>query len=142
LLVISLMPDIRRIFQYHGAEHMTVHAFEHGEKLTVKNIKKYTTLHPRCGTSFVLIVFILSIFFFTFIPVKGYFYRLGMRLLLLPLIAGVSYEFLRFAGKNFDNPIVKLIFSPGILLQKITTKKPEDHMIEVAIKALNAAVSK
>jgi uncharacterized protein YqhQ len=140
LLVISLLPDIKRIFQYHGAEHMTVHAYEQGEKLTVKNVKKYTTLHPRCGTNFILIVFVLSIIFFTFVHVEGYFSRLGARLLLLPVIAGVSYEFLRFAGKYYENPLVKVIVFPGLFLQNITTRKPDDSMIEVAIKALKAAV--
>jgi uncharacterized protein YqhQ len=140
LMIISLMPDIRRIFQYHGAEHMTVHCYEKKEKLTIKNIRKYSTLHPRCGTNFIMIVFIVSIFFFSFIPVKTFIYKLGMRLLLLPLIAGISYEFLKLAGKYYENPIVKVLNYPGIALQMITTKKPEDDMIEVAIKSLNTAV--
>lgn len=142
LFLISLMPDIKRVFQYHGAEHMTVHAYEHGEKLTVKNIRKYQTMHPRCGTNFLLIVFMVSIFVFSFLPADSFFIKLGLRLLLLPLIAGISYEFLKFGGKNYDNPAVKVLVYPGILLQKITTKIPEDQMIEVAIKALNAAISK
>ncbi|MBT3720898.1 DUF1385 domain-containing protein [archaeon] len=141
LLLISLMPDIRRIFQYHGAEHMTVFAYENKEKLTVKNVKKYTTLHPRCGTSFLLLVFVLSVFFFTLIKVEGYFPRLGLRLLLLPLIAGVSYEILKFAGKHTDNIFVKILIAPGLLLQKITTRRPTDDMLEVAIKSLKAALS-
>lgn len=141
LLIISLMPDIRRIFQYHGAEHKTVFAYENKEKLTVKNIKKYTTLHPRCGTSFLLIVFVLSVFFFTLVRVQGYLPRLGIRLLMLPLIAGVSYELLRFAGKHTDNFFVKILISPGLFLQKITTREPSDEMIEVAIKSLKAALS-
>ena len=138
--LISLMPDIRRIYQYHGAEHKTVFCHENKEKLTVKNAQKYSTLHPRCGTNFLLIVFVLSIFFFTFIKVKGYFPRLGLRILLLPLIAGVSYEFLKFAGDHFDNPIVKLVAWPGLMMQKITTKEPTDDMVEVAIKSLKAVL--
>ncbi|MBN2368297.1 DUF1385 domain-containing protein [Candidatus Woesearchaeota archaeon] len=140
LYIISLMPDIRRVFQYHGAEHMTVHAYEHGEKLTVKNIRKHTTLHPRCGTNFLLIVFILSIFFFTAIPVRTYLYRLGIRLLLLPLIAGIAYEILKVSGKYYENPIVKLMAWPGLMLQKITTREPEDDMINVAIKSLKSVI--
>ncbi len=140
LLIIAQLPDIKRIFQYHGAEHMTVHAYENKEKLTIKNIKKYSTLHPRCGTNFILIVFILSLLIFTMIPYRGYFFRLGTRLLLLPLIAGLSYEFLKFAGKYQDNNFVKILTYPGLLLQKITTKKPEDKMIEVAIKSLKALI--
>jgi uncharacterized protein YqhQ len=142
LLIISLMPDIRRIFQYHGAEHMAVHCFEHGEKLTVKNVRKYTTLHPRCGTNFILIVFIVSLLFFSFLPVEGYLLKLAARILFLPLIAGISYEFLKLAGKYHEkSSLVRLLDYPGLLLQKITTRRPEDGMIEVAIKAL-AAVKK
>ncbi len=140
LFIISLMPDIKRVFQYHGAEHMTVHCYEKGEKLTIENIKKYTTLHPRCGTNFLLIVLIVSIFLFSFIPVKTFVYRLGMRLLLLPIVAGISYEFLKLAGKYYENPIIKLLTYPGIMLQKITTKRPEEDMIEVAVKALKTAI--
>jgi uncharacterized protein YqhQ len=143
LLLISLMPDIRRIFQYHGAEHMAVHCFEHGEKLTVKNVKKYTTLHPRCGTNFILIVFIVSMLFFSFLPLDGYLQKLAARIIFLPVIAGVSYEFLKLAGKYHEkSALVRLLDYPGLLLQKITTRKPEDGMIEVAIKALNAVKKK
>jgi uncharacterized protein YqhQ len=141
LVVISAFSDIKKVFQYHGAEHMTVLCYENNENLTVKNIKKFSTLHPRCGTNFILIVFVVSIFIFSFIPVKTLFYRFGMRLVLLPLIAGISYEILRFAGKHYDNILVKILIFPGILMQKITTKKPKDYMIKVAIKALKAAIS-
>lgn len=142
LSLISLMPDIKRVFQYHGAEHKAVYCYENGEKLTVKNVQKYTTLHPRCGTNFILIVFVISIFFFTVINVQGFFARLGIRLLLLPLIAGVSYEVLRYAGKHFENKLVKAIIWPGLMLQKITTKEPDDDMVEVAIISLEAALGK
>jgi uncharacterized protein YqhQ len=140
LLIISRLPDIKRIFQYHGAEHKTVYCYENKEPLTVKNVQKYTTLHPRCGTNFILIVFVTSLIIFTIIPVQNYWQRLGLRLLLLPLIAGVSYEILRFAGRHFKNPIVKLIIWPGLMLQKITTKQPDDDMVEVAIKSLKAVI--
>ncbi len=140
LFLISLFPDVRRVFQYHGAEHKTVACYEKKEKLSVNNIKKYSTIHPRCGTSFLLIVFVLSIFFFTLVQVQGYFQRLGMRLLLLPLIAGISYELLKFAGKHYNNSFVKILVSPGLLLQKITTKEPTNDMIEVAVKSLKAVV--
>ncbi len=141
LFLISLMPDIRRIFQYHGAEHMTVFAYEHGEKLTIKNIRKYSTMHPRCGTNFILIVIVLSVILFSFLPVGTLVQRFAYRLLLLPVIAGISYEFLRFGGRHFENIFVKILVYPGILLQKITTREPDDSMIEVAIKALKAAIS-
>lgn len=138
LFLISLMPDIKKVFQYHGAEHMTVHCYEHNEKLTIKNIKKYETLHPRCGTNFILIVFIFSIIIFSFINHKNFLIKLIIRILLIPIIAGISYEFLKFSGKHINNPIVKILNTPGMFLQKITTKKPNDEMIKVAIKALNA----
>ena len=140
LIAISFMPDIKRIFQYHGAEHKTVYCFENKELLTVKNVQKYTTLHPRCGTNFILIVFVASLLVFTLIPVQGYWARLGFRLLLLPLIAGMSYEILKFAGNHFENPLVKLMIWPGLMLQKITTKQPDDDMVEVAIKSLKAVI--
>ncbi len=136
LLVISLMPDVKRIFQYHGAEHKTVFAYENKEKLKVKNIKKYSTLHPRCGTSFILIVLVISIFVFSFIKTDTLLLRFGYRILLLPVITGISYEYLRFAGKYHNHPLVKITVFPGLLLQKITTKEPEDDMIEVAIAAI------
>jgi uncharacterized protein YqhQ len=140
LLLISLMPDIKRIFQYHGAEHMTVFAYEHGENLTVKNIRKYSTLHPRCGTNFIMIVIILSILVFSFLPVGTFIERFAYRILLLPVIAGIAYEFLRLGGKFYGNPLVKFLVYPGILLQKITTRQPDDKMIEVAVAAINASV--
>ena len=140
LLLISLMPDIRRVFQYHGAEHKTVHCYENKEKLTVKNVQKYTTLHPRCGTSFILIVFIMSIVFFSFIQTQNYAERLGLRLLLLPLIAGISYEALRGSASRMNNPLVRIMVFPGLMLQRITTKQPDDKMVEIAIRSLKAAL--
>ncbi|MCM2325138.1 MAG: DUF1385 domain-containing protein [Candidatus Woesearchaeota archaeon] len=140
LSAISFMPDIRRVFQYHGAEHKAVYCYESKKPLTVKNVQKFSTLHPRCGTNFILIVFVLSIFFFTIVNVQGFFYKLALRILMLPIIAGFSYEVLKFAGNHFENPIVKAIIWPGLMLQKITTKEPEDDMVEVAIKSLKAVL--
>ena len=142
LLGISLLSDVRRLFQYHGAEHKAVHCYEAGKKLTVKNVQSFTTLHPRCGTSFILIVFIISILFFSLFPVSGYIDRLLLRLLLLPVIAGVSYELLRASGKHSEKGIVKFFIYPGLMLQKITTKEPTDDMVEVAIKSLKLALPK
>lgn len=141
VLVISLMDDVKRLFQYHGAEHMAVHCYEAKKKLTVANVKKYSTLHPRCGTSFILIVLVLSIIIYTFIPQTVNFWsKLGLRLLLLPVIAGVSYEILRLAGKFSDNIIMRIVVWPGMMMEKITTSIPDNKQIEVSIKALEAVL--
>ncbi|MFH2021485.1 MAG: DUF1385 domain-containing protein [archaeon] len=140
LLLISLFPDIKRVFQYHGAEHKTVSCFESKQKLTVANVQKFSTFHPRCGTSFVLIVFVFSILLFSLVGVEGYFPRLGLRLLMLPVIAGISYETLRFSAKHSSNILVKILIAPGLWLQRITTKQPTDDMVEVAIASLKAAL--
>ena len=135
--VISLMKDIQRVFQYHGAEHMVVHAFEAGKKLTVQNIRKFSTKHPRCGTSFIFIVLIISIIVFSLIFTEHWYYKLLWRVLLMPVIAGVSYEILKLAGKFRNSIIMKIISAPGLWIQKITTKQPTDQMIKVAITSLN-----
>ncbi|WHH61684.1 DUF1385 domain-containing protein [Petroclostridium sp. X23] len=135
ILLISKMQDIQKVFQYHGAEHKTIHCYEHNEELTVDNVKKYTTLHPRCGTSFLLIVMVVSIIVFSFISWQNIVIRLVSRLLLLPLVAGVSYEIIKYAGK-YQNPFTCVISKPGILLQKLTTREPDGSQIEVAIEAL------
>jgi len=141
LLAISMMDDVQKMFEYHGAEHMTVHCYEAKKKLTVENVKKFKTLHPRCGTEFLLLVFVISIIFYMFIPLGTNFWmKYFLRILLLPIIAGVSYELLKVSGLHYDNWFFKMIAAPGMLLQKITTKKPNDKQIEVAIKSLNAAV--
>ena len=137
--LISKMEDIKRVFMYHGAEHKTINCLEHGEDLTPENIKKYSRLHKRCGTSFLLIVMIISIFFFMFIHVDSRVLRLVLRLVLIPVIAGVSFEFIRLAGRS-DNALINLLSKPGLLLQHITTKEPEDDMIEVGIAALEAVL--
>ena len=134
---ISLMPDIKRVYMYHGAEHKCINCIEHGRDLTVENVRKSSRLHKRCGTSFLLIVMIISIFFFMFIHVDSRVLRLVLRLVLIPVIAGVSFEFIRLAGRS-DNALINLLSKPGLLLQHITTKEPEDDMIEVGIASVEA----
>ena len=132
---ISLMPDIKRVYMYHGAEHKCINCIEHGMDLTVENVRKSSRLHK--GTSFLLIVMIISIFFFMFIHVDSRVLRLVLRLVLIPVIAGVSFEFIRLAGRS-DNALINLLSKPGLLLQHITTKEPEDDMIEVGIASVEA----
>lgn len=134
---ISLIKDIKRIFQYHGAEHKTVYAHEAGEELTVANVKKYSTLHPRCGTSFLLFVMVIAILLFSFLPAHQPLYiKIWPRLALLPLIAGISYEIIRYSAKRMDNMFFKGLIWPGLFFQKITTAEPSDEQIAVAIEAL------
>lgn len=136
MLLISQMEDIQRVFMYHGAEHKTINCLEHGEDLTVENIKRHSRLHKRCGTSFLFLVMIISIFFFFFIRADQVWLKILYRLLLIPVISGVSYEFIRFAG-NHDGVIVRILSTPGMMLQKLTTREPDDGMIEVAIEAVS-----
>ncbi len=135
--LVSLSKDIKRVFGYHGAEHKTIHCYEHGDELTVENARKYPRLHKRCGTNFLFIVMILSMLLFVFIRTDVFWLRIASRLLLVPLIAGLSYELIKLAGK-YDNAFINLISLPGMLLQKITTAEPDDGMLETAIEALNA----
>lgn len=135
IILISRMNDIRRVFMYHGAEHKTINCLEAGEDLTPENVKKYSRLHKRCGTSFLFFVMIISIIFFFFIRVDTVWMKVVLRLLLIPVIAGVSYEFIRFAG-NSDNPLITALSKPGLCLQLLTTKEPDESMIEVAIKSV------
>ena len=134
---ISLMKDIQRVFMYHGAEHKCINCIEHGMELDVENVRKSSRLHKRCGTSFLLFVMIISIIFFAFIDVKSRILKVVLRLLLIPVIAGVSYEFIRLAGKS-DNPVVNFLSKPGLWLQKLTTREPDDSMIEVGIASVEA----
>jgi len=140
LVLISRMPDIRRVFQYHGAEHMTIHALEHDDPLTVDAVRKYPTAHQRCGTEFLVVVIILSIFAFSLVGRQSIGIMVVSRLLLIPVIAAVGYEILRFGAKHRANPIVKAIMAPGILVQMITTKRPSDDQIEVAIVSMEQAL--
>ena len=138
---IARMKDIQRVFQYHGAEHKTIFAFENGEELVLENVKKYSRLHPRCGTSFLLIVMLVSIAVFSMIPkVWPFAYKALSRVVLLPLIAGISYEFLKWSAKNDKNPLVKMIITPGLALQKLTTREPDDEQLEVAIRSVKEAL--
>lgn len=134
---ISLMSDIKRVYMYHGAEHKCINCIEHGMDLTVENVRKSSRLHKRCGTSFLLIVMLISILVFMLIRVDSPVLRLLLRLLLIPVIAGVSYEFIRLAGRS-DSALVNFLSKPGLLLQKITTREPEDAMIEVGIASVEA----
>jgi len=135
--LITLMDDIKRLFKYHGAEHKCINCIERGKPLTVANVRRSSKQHKRCGTSFLLIVMIVSIIFFMFIKTPNPALRVGLRILLLPVVAGVSYELIRLAGR-FDNVFVNILSAPGLLLQKLTTREPEDEMIEVAIKSVEA----
>ena len=134
---ISLMPDIKRVYMYHGAEHKCINCIEQGMYLTVENVRKSSRLHKRCGTSFLLIVMLISIVFFLFIRVDNRILQLLLRLVLIPVIAGVSYEFIRLAGRS-DHMLVNLFSKPGLLLQRITTREPDDSMIEVGIASVEA----
>lgn len=136
--LISRMKDIQRVFQYHGAEHKVIHAYEYEEELTVENVRKYSTLHPRCGTSFLLIVMVIMIFLYSFLGKPGLLVRIVSRIALLPIVAGISYEIIKLSGKYSRHPLMKIIIAPGLWLQKLTTREPDDAQIEVAIKALKA----
>jgi uncharacterized protein YqhQ len=137
ILLISCMKDIRRLFRYHGAEHKCINCLEKGRPLTVSNVKRSSRLHKRCGSSFILFVMLISIVLFFFIRVDSYLLRIGIRILLIPVISGISYEIIRLAGRT-DFFLVKIISAPGLLLQRLTTKEPDDEMIEVAIKSVEA----
>ncbi len=137
--VISLNKEINRVFMYHGAEHKTIHCYESGEALTVENARKQTTLHPRCGTSFLLIVLTISILFFSFVSFDSIIYRVGIKLLFMPIIVGISYELVKLVGKHNSN-FSKIISYPGLLFQKLTTSEPTDDMLEVAIESLKMVI--
>ncbi|MDI6753674.1 MAG: DUF1385 domain-containing protein [Thermodesulfobacteriota bacterium] len=152
IYLISFMPDIRRIFQYHGAEHKCIYAYEAGEELNVSNVRKYSTLHPRCGTAFLLIVFIISIVLFSlifpFLPKfptlsKGLsnLIYIGIKLPLILPIAGLAYEVIKLSGKKPDHPLLKIIIAPGLWLQRMTTRPPTDDQIEIALRALKGALN-
>jgi uncharacterized protein YqhQ len=136
---VSLMPDIRRVYQYHGAEHKTVFAFESKDPLETKNVQAYSTFHPRCGTSFLMTVMLLSIVIYMLFPAQTFLSRFLLRIALLPVIAGLSYELIRFAAKH-GTSLFALLTKPGLWLQRITTKQPTDDQVECAISALNEAM--
>lgn len=136
---ISFMGGIRRVFQYHGAEHKTIHCYEAGEALTVENVQKFPRLHPRCGTNFLLIVMVVAIVFHVFFGWPDLWLRILSRLAILPIVAGVSYEIIRFAGRS-ENHFVHILITPGLWLQYLTTRPPADEMVEVAIESLKAVL--
>jgi len=136
---VSLFKDIRRVYEYHGAEHKTVYAFENGDPLEIPAVQKYTTYHPRCGTSFLMTVMIISILVYTLVPVTTFWARFGIRIALLPVIAGVSYEIIRFAAKHRGS-LFALMTAPGMWLQRVTTQPPSDDQAQCAIVALNQAM--
>ena len=140
IAAISSMNDIQRVFQYHGAEHKTIYTYEAGLPLKVENVRPFSTLHPRCGTNFLMIVMLISMFIFTFLGWPSLLERIASRIILMPVIAGVSYELIRYAGVHTDNPLVRIAITPGLLLQKLTTRQPDDSQIEVAIASLKAVV--
>ena len=139
ILLISRMEDIRRVFMYHGAEHMTVHAQERGDPLEVAHIRKYPTAHPRCGTAFLLVVMVVAIIAFIFVGREPFWWLIVSRIILVPLIAAVSYEVIRFSGFHADNPLVGIITAPSLALQSLTTRQPDDDQIEIAITAMQQA---
>ncbi len=141
LWAISLMPDIRRVFAYHGAEHKTINAYEAGEPLEVEKVQKYSTAHSRCGTSFLLIVMVIATIAFCFLGRPPMWLRYVERILLMPVIAAVSYEIIKFNAAHIKNTVVRIILAPGLALQSMTTRQPDDKQIEVAISALRSVLA-
>ncbi len=140
LTLVSRAPDIHRVFQYHGAEHMTIHALEAGDPLTVDEVRKYPTAHHRCGTEFLVILILLSIFAFSLVGKQEPLVMIGSRIVLIPVLAAVGYEILKLGARFRHNPLIRVIMYPGILVQMITTKRPTDDMIEVAITSMEEAL--
>jgi uncharacterized protein YqhQ len=136
ILLISRLKDIQRVFQYHGAEHKAIFTYEAGAELTVENARPFPRLHPRCGTSFLLIVVVVSIFVFAFVGLHPLWWRLLSRMLLMPLVAGIAYEILKFSSRHLEAPWLRWLIVPGLLLQKLTTREPDDAQLEVALAAL------
>ena len=141
LAAVSKMSDIKRVFMYHGAEHKTIFCYEQGLPLTVENIRKQQRFHPRCGTSFILIVLVISILLFSVIPSHGVMMRVFLKLALLPVVVGISYEIIKMAGR-YDNIFTRTISAPGMWLQRLTTNEPDDSQIEVAIASMNPVIPK
>ena len=141
ILLIGLMPDIKRVFAYHGAEHMTVHAQEHNLPLDVEHVRRFPTAHNRCGTAFLLVVMVVAIAVFTFVGRPSLPVSVASRIVLVPVIAAISYEIIRFSGARAANPLVRFIFYPSLALQSLTTRQPDDDQIEVAIRAMNHAIA-
>jgi len=141
IAVLGLMPSLKRVFEYHGAEHKSIYTYEKGLPLTVENARKQSRFHPRCGTSFILVVFLISIVVYTFVPKQQDFMtNFGLRVLFLPLIAGISYEFLKWSSRTKDNFFVRMLITPGLWFQRLTTREPDDSQLEVALDALQKAL--
>lgn len=140
LKVMSLIPDIRRVFAYHGAEHKVVNAYEAGVPLDVESVRNYSTAHARCGTAFLFIVLIVAIFVFALVGQPGLWIRILSRIALIPVIAAISYEIMKFGAGHINNPLVRILLAPGLLLQSISTREPDDSQIEAAISALNEVI--
>jgi len=136
LLIISMLPDLKRVFQYHAAEHKAINAYEAGEELTPEKVQRYSLLHVRCGTAFLLYVMVVAIFVFAFFGRPDWYWLIASRILLLPVIAGIAYEIIRFAGKHSQNPALRALLAPGLWLQRLTTREPSLDQIEVSIRAL------
>jgi uncharacterized protein YqhQ len=136
LALISLLPDLRRVFQYHGAEHKAINALEAGEELTPERVQRHSLIHPRCGTAFLLWVMVIAIFVFAFVGQPVWYWLIASRILLLPVIAGIAYELIRFAGKQSGNRVLMTLLAPGLWLQRLTTREPTLDQIEVSIRAL------
>jgi uncharacterized protein YqhQ len=136
LALISLLPDLRRVFQYHAAEHKAINAYEAGEELTPEIVQRYSLIHPRCGTAFLLWVMVIAVFVFAFFGRPAWYWLIATRILLLPLIAGIAYELIRFAGKHQGNRVLMTLLAPGLWLQRLTTREPSLDQIEVSIRAL------
>src|SRR5687768_4529436 len=136
LSLISFLPDLKRVFQYHGAEHKTINALEAGDELIPERVQRYSLIHPRCGTAFLLWVMVIAIFVFAFFGQPVWYWLITSRILLLPLIAGLAYELIRFAGKHSGNRVLMTLLAPGLWLQRLTTREPTLDQIEVSIRAL------
>src|ERR687885_106202 len=141
LSVISLLPDLRRVFEYHGAEHKAINAYEAGEDLTPQTVQRYSLIHPRCGTAFLLWVMVIAIFVFAFFGRPAWYWLIATRILLLPLIAGLAYELIRFAGKHTGNRVLMTLLAPGLWLQRLTTREPTLDQLEVSIRALREVLA-
>ena len=142
ILLISLLPDLRRVFQYHGAEHKSINALEAGAELTPANVQKFSLIHPRCGTAFLLWVMVIAIFVFALVGRPDWYWLIASRVLLLPVIAGLAYELIRYAGKHQDNRVLMTLLAPGLWLQRLTTREPTDDQVEVSIQALQRVMEK
>jgi uncharacterized protein YqhQ len=140
IAVMTRIPDLRRVFEYHGAEHMAIHALEHGEPLTPEACRKYHTLHLRCGTSFLLVVMVVSILVFALVRYPAWYWLVLSRIVLIPVIAGVSYEVIKFAGRHEESAVVRVLMAPGLALQWMTTRQPDVPQLEVAISALERII--